>query len=220
MNVLNKNDINFLLIRQTLKIKDIEISLCYTSFISFTTQSKIYINWIFYYFMISRTNNHNITFFIIRKWKLILRFIIESKSFSFSINKKSNRSNFTTSNFSHKFFTYSFFTSISKFTLIFNKKFVDSKIMCQSTKIEIEKFKNRNVAFNKFFRQCRHCKQFFIFEIFFYKHVSHCNESIKEFKHVCMIKKLNDSWKKRSNWRYFIDFSCFFVNISLIAQIK
>ena len=41
MNVLNKNDINFLLIRQALKIKNIEILLCY---ISFTTQSKIYIN--------------------------------------------------------------------------------------------------------------------------------------------------------------------------------
>ena len=43
MNVLNKNDINFLLIRQVLKIKDFEILLCYVSFISFITQSKIYI---------------------------------------------------------------------------------------------------------------------------------------------------------------------------------
>ena len=47
MNVLNKNDINFLLIRQTLKIKDIEISLCYISSVShtsFITQQNVYIN--------------------------------------------------------------------------------------------------------------------------------------------------------------------------------
>ena len=47
MNVLNKNNINFLLIRQTLKIKNIEILLCYTSstsFTSFITQSNVYIN--------------------------------------------------------------------------------------------------------------------------------------------------------------------------------
>ena len=50
MNVLNKNDINLLLIRQTLKIKDIEILLCYVSlisFISFITQSNFYINRLF-----------------------------------------------------------------------------------------------------------------------------------------------------------------------------
>ena len=44
INVLNKNDINLLLIRQALKIKDIEILLCYTSSTPFTTQSKVYIN--------------------------------------------------------------------------------------------------------------------------------------------------------------------------------
>ena len=40
MNVLNKDDIDLLLTCQALKIKDIEISLCYTSSI----ESKIYIN--------------------------------------------------------------------------------------------------------------------------------------------------------------------------------
>ena len=44
MNVLNKNDMNFLLIRQALKIKNIEILLCYISFISFITQLIIYIH--------------------------------------------------------------------------------------------------------------------------------------------------------------------------------
>ena len=113
-------------------------------------------------------------------------------SFSNSINKKLNRSNFATSNFSHEFFTYLSFTSILKFTFIFNKKFVDSKTMCQSIEIEIEKFKNKNVVFKFFFRKCRHCKQFFIFENLFYKHISHYNENIKKFKHVRIIKKLND----------------------------
>ena len=79
-----------------------------------------------------------------------------------------------------------------KITLIFNKKFVDSKLMCQSTEIEVNSFKNKNVSFNSFSRKCRHCKQFFTFENFFYKHLQHCNENIKEFKHARIIKKLND----------------------------
>ena len=37
MNILNKNDINLLLTRQVLKIKDIEILLCYVSLTSSTS---------------------------------------------------------------------------------------------------------------------------------------------------------------------------------------
>ena len=174
-----------------MKIKNIEISLCYT----FITQSKIYINWIFYHFMIY-TNNYNITFSFTRKWKFFSRFIT-SRSFSILINKKLNRSNVVaTSSFTYQFFTIILFM---KSKLIFNKKYVESKIMCQSIKIEINSFKNINVAFFKFFRKCRHCKQFFIFENLFYKHISYCNINIKKFKHARITKKLNDFWKKLSN---------------------
>ena len=142
--------------------------------------------------MISHTNNHDITFFITRKWKLTSRFIVESRSSSFSINEKLDRSNFATLDFSHEFFTHLSFISISKFALIFNKKFVESKFMYQTTEIETEKLKNRNVAFNRFSRQCCHCKQFFIFKNLFHKHLLRCNKSINKFKHARMIRKLND----------------------------
>ena len=69
------------------------------------------------------------------------------KSLLFSINTKTNRSNFATLNFSHEFFTYLFFTSILIFALIFNKKFVELKFMCQSLEIKINSFKNINVVF-------------------------------------------------------------------------
>ena len=77
-----------------------------------------------------------------------------SKSFLFSINEKTNRSNFATLNFLHEFFTHLFFASILKFALIFNKKFVDSKIIYQSFETKIKKFKNKNVFFfQKIFAQ-------------------------------------------------------------------
>ena len=116
----------------------------------------------------------------------------ELRSFSISINEKSNRSNFATSNSSHEFFINRFLAFVlhMKITLIFNKKFVDSRFMCQSTEIEVNSLENKNVVFFNFFRKCRHCKQFFIFKNLFYKHISHCNKNIKELKHV---KKLNDS---------------------------
>ena len=205
MNVLNKDDIDLLLTCQALKIKDIEISLCYTSSI----ESKIYINWIFYHFM-THTNSHDITPLITRKWKFISRLMAELKSSSFSINEKKDRSNSATFDFSHESLTYSPFTSASKFALVFNKKSAESKFMCQSTEIEAEKLKNRNVASNRFSRQCRHCKQSFISENLLHRHVPHCNESTKEFKHARMTKKLNGPWRKPSNWRYFIDFSLIF----------
>ena len=75
-----------------------------------------------------------------------------------------------------------------KNALIFNKKSADSALICQSTEIETEKLKNRNVASFKFFRKCRHCKQFFTSKNFLHKHISHCNKNIKELKHA---KKLN-----------------------------
>ena len=90
---------------------------------------------------------------------------------------------------SHQFFISSKISHI-KNTLIFNIKYVDSKFMYQSIKIEINSFKNKNVGFFKKFRKCRHCKQFFIFENLFYKQISHCNKDIKRFEHV---KKLNES---------------------------
>ena len=163
INVLNKNDIDFMFNRKSLKVKNIDIFLCY----AFSPSSKKANYNYFYHFMI-HTNNHVITFSYIRKWKSSFCFIIKSKSLSISINEKSNRSNFATSNFTHQLFT-STTSKIShmKLTLIFNKKFVDSKLMCQSTKIEVNSFKNKNVFFNNLFRKCRHCKQFFIFEIFF-----------------------------------------------------
>ena len=77
-----------------------------------------------------------------------------------------------------------------KITLIFNKKFVDSKLMCQSTEIEINSFENKNVVFFNFFRKCRHCKQFFIFEIFF----------INIFHTATKISK---NWNMLKNWKVF-----------------
>ena len=211
MNVLNKNNINFLLIRQTLKIKNIEILLCYTSstsFTSFITQSNVYINWIFYHFMIY-TINYNITLSYIRKWKFISRFIIESKLFSFSINEKINRSNFATSSFLSSFL-HEFFTIVShmKNTLILNKKFVDSKIMYHSTEFKINSFKNINVVFFDFFRKCRYCKQFFIFKIFFIS-ISHIATKIS--KNSSVLKSLTIFEKS-----YQIDDICLIFHVFLL----
>ena len=164
MNVLNKSDIDFMLNRKSLKVKNIDILLCY----AFSSSSKK-INYYFYHFM-TYTNKRNIIFLYIRKWKSFSNFINRSISLLISINKKSNRSfNFATLSFSYEFFTNRFFIFVlhMKITLVFNKKFVDLKFICQSTKIEINSFENKNVAFFNFFRKCRHCKQFFIFEIFF-----------------------------------------------------
>ena len=154
-------------------------------------------NHYFFYHFIIHANSHNITPFYARKWKPTSR-LMTSKSLSYSINEKSNRffiTNFATSSFTSSF-THSFPTSTTskisfmKNTLVFNKKFAESKLMCHSTEFEINSFKNMNVVSFKFFRKCRHCKQFFIFKNLFHKHISHCNKSIKELKHV---KKLNDS---------------------------
>ena len=150
MNVLNKDDIDFMLSRKLLKIKNIDISLCYAlSFSSKKTNSHY-----FYHFM-----THDIFFSYTRKWKPTFCFIIKSKSSSFSINEKLNRSNFATSNFTHQFFTSTTSKILHmKFTLVFNKKSIDSKFICQSTEIKVNSFKNRNVFFNSFFRKYRHCK--------------------------------------------------------------
>ena len=64
--------------------------------------------------------------------------------------------------------------------------------MCQSIEIKNKKFENINVVFFKLFYECRQCKQSFIFEIFFYKSLQHCNKNINEFKLAFIIKKLND----------------------------
>ena len=185
MNVLNKDDIDFMLSRKSLKIENIDISLCYAS----SPPSKKTNSHYFYHFM-----THDIFSSYTRRWKPTFCFIVRSKSFSFSINEKSKRSNFATSNFTHQFFTSATSkTSHMKLTLVFNRKSADSKFMCQSTKIEANSFKNRDVFFNSFFRKCRHCKQFFIFENLLHRHLQHCNESIKEFKHARIVRKLNDS---------------------------
>ena len=192
MNVLNKNDIDFMLSRKSLKVKNIDISLCYAS----SPSSKKTNNHYFYHFM-----THDITFSYTRKWKSTFCFIIKSRSFSFSINEKSNRSNFVaTSNFTRQFFIFVLFM---KNALVFNKKYVESEIMCQSTEIEINSFKNMNVTFNEFFRKCRHCKQFFTSKNLFHKHISHCSKNIKKWKQTRIIKKLNESWK---NWFYDLKF--------------
>ena len=198
MNVLNRTDIDFMLSRKSLRVKNIDISLCYASSFSSKKTNSHY----FYHFM-----THDIFSSYTWKWKSTFCFIIKSRSSSFSINEKLERSNFATLNFTHQLFT-SATSKIShmKLTLVFNKKFADSKLMCQSTEIEVNSFKNRDVFFNSFFRKCRHCKQFFIFENLFHRHLQHCNKSIKEFKHVRIIKKLNDFWRKRSNWRIFMFF--------------
>ena len=176
-------------------------------------------NHIFYHFMANPTNNHDIAPPHTRKWKPIPR-LMAPRSPPFSTNEKADRPNSATPGPPHGSPTYPPSTSASGSTLAFNKKSADSETMCQSTGIEAEKLKNRGVAFNRFPRQCRHCKQSFTSGNLLHRHVPHCNGSTKGFKHARMGRKLDGPWRKRSNWRYFIDFSCFFANISLIAQAR
>ena len=76
MNVLNKNNIDFLLNRQTLRIKNIEILFCYTSSLFLINKNNCFIfsineyekfNYYFYYFVVDYTNNDNVTKQKIRK---------------------------------------------------------------------------------------------------------------------------------------------------------
>ena len=57
MNVLNKGDIDLLFSRQSLRVGNIEISLCYT-FSSMTGGFSYYIS---YYFIAGHTNSYNVT---------------------------------------------------------------------------------------------------------------------------------------------------------------
>ena len=64
--------------------------------------------------------------------------------------------------------------------------------MCQSPGIKNKKFKNMNVAFFRLFRECRQCKQSFIFENLLHKPLQHYNKNINESKHARIVKKPND----------------------------
>ena len=70
MNVLNKNDIDFLFTRQILKIKNIEIFLYYVS----SSSSKIFT---LYYFVVVYTNENDVISSNIHKWNFNFNFMFD-----------------------------------------------------------------------------------------------------------------------------------------------
>ena len=81
MNVLNKENIDFMLSRQTFRVKNIKISLCYVSSsidkiidkISYEASYKIE-NYYFYYFVVDLLNINNVNALNIKKNKIYFMF--------------------------------------------------------------------------------------------------------------------------------------------------
>ena len=187
MNVLNKDDIDLLLSRQALRIKDIEISLCYTPPSSSVNQSNCFIssvnkyeeNYYFYHFVACHTNDGDVTKQKTRKWKLIFSILSDLQNLQNSVNHMTMQL-FTTSNINESE------DSILAKIKCFNQKTFDSTSF-------------------KVLRQCRRCKQHFISENLLHKHIQHCSKDIKKCKQTAMAEKWRKLWLIQiANYWYFL----------------
>ena len=90
MNVLNKDDIDLLLNRQVLRIKNVEISLFYTSLsdnennneINYKTKNQKH-DYYFYHFVIDQSNRNDIIRLSIKKWRFVVQLISIKKNAHF-----------------------------------------------------------------------------------------------------------------------------------------
>ena len=186
MNVLNKDDIDLLFSRQALKIKNIEISLCYTSSSSSVNQSNCFIssvneyekNYYFYHFVACHTNDDDVIKQKTRKWKLIFSILFDLQNLQNSINHMTMQL-FTTSNINE------------------SKNSILVKIKCVQ--------KTFDFTFFKVSRQCRRFKQHFISKNLLHKHIQHCSKDIKECKQTAMTEKWRKLWFIQIvNYWYFL----------------
>ena len=96
--------------------------------------------------------------------------------FVFFIDLRQTRITIYFKSFVNNDFVY--YASLSKFSLILNKKHVEFKIHNQSTQNRDLTFLFSSISINRFHRTCRRCNQQFNSKKILHKHLTHCNKNI------------------------------------------